>query len=429
MATTKIPAFDISRATKALDAFLARTIKWALNALNDHEDRVTALEAGGGGAHPEVYATKAALKASLTLTDEALYGIEDGGFFQYDAESAAAADDSTVLVAAIGGRLIKVAYAAHAHAQADVTGLVDALSGKAPTSHTHAQADVTGLTAIATQVEGLVDIVEKPVLNWYAPGGGLPATPTLGDRYLSSAAGNGWFAKHIYECTAEEIADPPTPAVWADTTAVAGTLVLNLMGTGGVDAKELRYDGADWVVIGETPFTGATGGADGKIGAVPKPLIADVAKYLKADGTWADVVATVGDGVVTPPKVADTAGEGVFAIPLVVAKTVAPGITGNPDDTELYAVDTLPFPFVILGVHYVVGAGADAGREVQIRTAAAGAGTLKATIPAAATGNGFVPCTDGPPVVPGALVGLFLRRSHDAIGFSAVILCAKVSGA
>ena len=34
----------------------------------------------------------------------------------------------------------------HTHAQSEITGLTDALSGKADTSHTHAQGDVTGLT-------------------------------------------------------------------------------------------------------------------------------------------------------------------------------------------------------------------------------------------------------------------------------------------
>jgi len=36
-------------------------------------------------------------------------------------------------------------------------------------------------------------------------------------------------------------------------------------------------------------MTGASANADGEIGLVPKPLIADVAKFLKADGTWSSV--------------------------------------------------------------------------------------------------------------------------------------------
>lgn len=37
------------------------------------------------------------------------------------------------------------AAATHAHAQADVTGLADALAGKAAATHGHAQTDITGL--------------------------------------------------------------------------------------------------------------------------------------------------------------------------------------------------------------------------------------------------------------------------------------------
>ena len=38
------------------------------------------------------------------------------------------------------------AAASHGHAQADVTGLVEALAGKAAASHSHAQTEISGLT-------------------------------------------------------------------------------------------------------------------------------------------------------------------------------------------------------------------------------------------------------------------------------------------
>jgi len=51
--------------------------------------------------------------------------------------------DVSGLVADLAGK----AAAVHAHAQADVTGLTAALAGKSDTGHVHAQADVTGLSA------------------------------------------------------------------------------------------------------------------------------------------------------------------------------------------------------------------------------------------------------------------------------------------
>lgn len=38
-----------------------------------------------------------------------------------------------------------------------------------------------------------------PVISLFDPTGGLPPTPALGDRYLSTATANGWTADYIYE--------------------------------------------------------------------------------------------------------------------------------------------------------------------------------------------------------------------------------------
>ncbi len=51
--------------------------------------------------------------------------------------------DVTGLVSALGGK----AATSHTHAQSDITSLVSDLAGKASTSHTHVQSDVTGLVA------------------------------------------------------------------------------------------------------------------------------------------------------------------------------------------------------------------------------------------------------------------------------------------
>lgn len=62
----------------------------------------------------------------------------------------------------------------------------------------------------------------------------------------------------------------PRPNTVADVQ-VAGTSVVN----GGV--------------ANISTFTGATSLANGAAGAVPQPLIADAAKFLKGDGTWGEV--------------------------------------------------------------------------------------------------------------------------------------------
>ena len=58
----------------------------------------------------------------------------------------------------------------------------------------------------------------------------------------------------------------------------AGTNV-SISSSGQISATDTTY----------SAFTGATSGADGAAGLVPKPLIADKDKFLKGDGTWETV--------------------------------------------------------------------------------------------------------------------------------------------
>lgn len=60
----------------------------------------------------------------------------------------------------------------------------------------------------------------------------------------------------------------------SDTTYSAGTNVQ--INNGVISATDTTY----------SAFGGATAGADGSIGLVPQPLIADKDKFLKGDGTW-----------------------------------------------------------------------------------------------------------------------------------------------
>ena len=384
MATVCTPNEGRRSKTTLVGVFAAlwtRLLAW----VNAADDRLDALEAGGAGALPEVYATKAAFKASLTVVDEALYGIEDGGFFLYDADSAAAADDTTVLEMAAGGRAIKVAYAAHTHAQADVTGLVDALAGKAATSHTQAISTVTGLQTALDGKAATTDLLAlPPVLNFYDPTAALPATPTLGDRYIASATANGWTVWRVYECTAEEIADPPTPAEWTATVPVTGNTILSH--EGGAPAVPVNYffDAAMWQAMN-----------------VP------------------------GNNTAGAQAAAAVAADGLFFLPVAIHKTFDAGVAGAADDVQILAVNTLPFPFVVLNILGLISAGGSAGRTVQIRTAAGGLGSLLGTVDAAADGAVNAHGDEATPATPAADAGLFLRRSHDAVAGKITLVCAR----
>ena len=55
-----------------------------------------------------------------------------------------------------------------------------------------------------------------PVLSFYDPTGGLPVTPSTGDRYLSSATANGWTEGYIYTWNGIE---------WRETVTTIGMVV------------------------------------------------------------------------------------------------------------------------------------------------------------------------------------------------------------
>lgn len=89
---------------------------------------------------------------------------------------------------------------AHTHAQSDITGLANALSGKASAEHTHAQDDITGLTdalagkassshthgAATTTANGMMSATDKAKLDGIATG----ANKTVVDSALSTTSTN-----------------------------------------------------------------------------------------------------------------------------------------------------------------------------------------------------------------------------------------------
>lgn len=89
---------------------------------------------------------------------------------------------------------------AHTHAQSDITGLANALSGKASAEHTHAQTDITGLTdalagkassshthgAATTTANGMMSAADKAKLDGIATG----ANKTVVDSALSTTSTN-----------------------------------------------------------------------------------------------------------------------------------------------------------------------------------------------------------------------------------------------
>lgn len=120
------------------------------------------------------------------------------------------------------------APAAHSHAQADVTGLVAALAGKAASAHSHAIADVTGLQ---TALDG------KAPAGASAPWTLVKATADLAkintNAFANDTALN--FAVTLGTCYAVR------GMIWIDTTA-AGDWKYNLVGPAMTIVRIWRMD-------------------------------------------------------------------------------------------------------------------------------------------------------------------------------------------
>lgn len=84
---------------------------------------------------------------------------------------------------------------------------------------------------------------------------------------------------YVYKLTSSGVWTVETRDMGPKIAQGTNTTVSYANGTYTVSATDTTY----------SAFTGATSGADGAAGLVPKPLIADKDKYLKGDGTWATV--------------------------------------------------------------------------------------------------------------------------------------------
>lgn len=72
------------------------------------------------------------------------------------------------------------------------------------------------------------------------------------------------------------------------------------------------WTGSSWTLpVGSFLFTGTDGISSGKSGVVPAPAIGDIGRYLRGDGTWADVPL----GGVPKYTVTPTAGQTIFTLP------------------------------------------------------------------------------------------------------------------
>lgn len=101
--------------------------------------------------------------------------------------------------------------------------------------------------------------------------------------------------------------------------------------------------------------------------------------------------------------------------------SLPPGISGSPDDVEIFPVGSLPFKCRVLDLILYVSSSPGAS-TVQLRDEAGGAGTLLASADSGSIGR--QPNTEKATTVatPSPSKGLFARRSDDRVGGEVVLL-------
>jgi hypothetical protein len=162
------------------------------------------------------------------------------------------------------------------------------------------------------------------------------------------------------------------------------------------------------------------------------PGMAGLQKLI-AEGKVAYAVTYSADelasGLQSPPQAITSddmhpvAGTDLTAPVVTFRKTFAAGGGGAADDVTIYAANALPFKFRVLDVvaHIVANV---ALSTLEIRSRAGGLGTLASTVSSATAGrvNGAAPSNATVALTPGALEGLFIRRSDNAVSGEVIVI-------
>lgn len=136
-------------------------------------------------------------------------------------------------------------------------------------------------------------------------------------------------------------------------------------------------------------------------------------------------------GSLSPAPVAPVAATDILALPITLLKDMASGgAPGTADDVTIYAVNTLPYKIRILDVQANIRTAA-AASTLEVRSEAGGLGTLAATVDSGATGTVHAASLGSSNVsvvlTPGALVGLFVRRSDRSVTGEVLITARRES--
>jgi hypothetical protein len=168
----------------------------------------------------------------------------------------------------------------------------------------------------------------------------------------------------------------------------------------------------------------------GLIDAVAAGTLSATITYSADEQAALSVTASQPLASLLAPKAvpAPVAASTIVGQEITIYKALASGgATGTADDVTIYAVNTLPYKMRILSAQVRISTAGAGSSTMNVRTAAAGGGTLLSG-PIASDALGIVnPTGPNATVVasPGASVGLFVRRS-DRSAVGEIIIKARI---
>ncbi len=207
------------------------------------------------------------------VKDESKLNSEEG----YEVYAAGTA--ASVPWSGVTGKPTTFTPSSHTHAVAQVTGLQDALDGKA------ANTDMKAATASAAGGHGLVPAPAAGAQGKFLRGDGTWQTPANTTYSPATATANGLMSS-ADKAKLDKIAAEANKYVHPTTSGNKH------IPSGGSAGQILRWsaDGtAVWGADNNTTYkamTGATASAAGATGLVPAPAAGKQASFLRGDGTW-----------------------------------------------------------------------------------------------------------------------------------------------
>ena len=152
--------------------------------------------------------------------------------------------------------------------------------------------------------------------------------------------------------------------------------------------------------------------------AVADGILTAAITYTSDELASAPLPSPVAPGSVTALAAAPVAAAAIDAAPIVLRKAFASGgASGTLDDVTIYAVNTLPYKIRVLDAVAMISVAGPGASTLAVRSAAAGLGSLAATVPADVLGVARMIGPNASVVLtPGATVGLFIRRDRSTVG-------------